>query len=199
LKGNWEWWKALLSLLGTLLSVATPFVFRYGRRAWKRGKELIDKIDTLHAQVLPNGGKSLDDKITKQGEKLNAMAELVTLTARRQRLMMKQSNALLFEADGKGDWLLVSYKLAELCGLPPNEMHGRGWLRVVAEADRERVWAAWSRAVREDIPYAQTFQLAHYLTEATMRVHAKAEVLRTDEGAVLRYQGEIEILPTTGE
>lgn len=186
---NIEWGKLVLATLGT----ASPFVFKYTRKAYRRVVDVLAKLDTVHAQVEPNGGRSMNDEQKRQGAKIDTLGDSVLLIARRQRQMVKNADALQFEADAFGNWLLVTYKLAELCGLQPSDLHRRGWLEAVVEEDRDRVWMAWMKATREDLPFSSTFTLEHQDTRARVKVHARAEAWRNDAGAVLRYHGELEL------
>ncbi len=72
---------------------------------------------------------------------------------RRYHAMAEVSPVGIFRTDPHGECLYVNRRWCEIAGIGPDEARGDGWARGLHPEDRERVFAEWGRAVREDRPF----------------------------------------------
>ncbi len=71
-----------------------------------------------------------------------------------QAALLERCPAALFQTDGRGDWVYVNEAWCRLTGLDVRQSLGRGWMKGLEAADKERVLSQWYGAVRRGAPFS---------------------------------------------
>lgn len=117
-------------------------------------------LGTIRAQVMPNGGSSLSDKVHQTLEVSQSTARNVTVLAATVRAHHDaDANVAKFEADSNGLFTWVSKSFLRWCNRSPEQMRGWGWSNCVADKDRDRVREEWEMAVNERREFQLRFEL----------------------------------------
>jgi PAS domain S-box-containing protein len=132
-------------------------------------KERIKMVETLkiiHAELTPNHGTSLKDKITNMQRELVVNTELtqentdmLKVLSARQQWILDMQKAPIFESDSEGYCTWVNDAYAELVGRDKDDILGNGWKNLIHEDDRYRVIAEWDRAVTEERSSQSTYRI----------------------------------------
>lgn len=181
---DWYWRPIVIALSIALLSWLL-------RGAWKRltalfvtvrkVDEALPKLVQMAAELQPNGGGSVRDKIDGIVRKLEFQA------AARRTLADVSTPIAFYECDAAGRCTYVSQRWTEITGLSNAEAEGFGWLGGIHRDDREAVEKEWKAAVEQK----REFDLAYRMVDRhgnETRVHGQARMFRDDAG---RYIGAL--------
>lgn len=113
-------------------------------------------VGTIKAQLQPNGGSSLSDKV-------NAIWERQGMTAAKMGMLLDESDALLWQSDLDGRQVWASRALVEITGRAPAELLGWGWTNVIHPDDRDRIRKCWIASLVEGRNFEEQcrFQTLH--------------------------------------
>jgi len=85
-------------------------------------------------------------------------AEALRASEQRYRTLAAVAPVGLFHTDAAGRSLYVNERWSEMTGLPREQARADGWVTALHPEDRDSVSAAWSRAVREDLPFRMEYR-----------------------------------------
>lgn len=162
-------------------------------RAYRLVKQALERIDKVYAELTPNGGGSIKDKI-------NQLSRDVTILRSGLSFSLALNPHCVFEADPTGSCTFANVALCELFGLPQTDMLGRGWLSVLDGSDvRERAWNTWTACVAKHLPYLDRYQVRNARTGERFWVRAHA-IPAGDPDSPLHYYGTVEreLVPLEG-
>ncbi len=174
---NLEFWAAIIT---AIIGVLFPILFKNVRSqlvrpfayVWeslklphKHGK-LIDgiastlvrlesKTDTLVHQVTTNGGTSLFDAV-------NMLLLQSFIESQSRRKLMAAYGFAFWESDKNGLCVYASPALAEIIGLPQEDVIGDGWMTNLKPDHKDEVIEAWSVAVEKKIRFVYDYTFVHY-------------------------------------
>lgn len=154
-----------------VLVVALPameWLRRKTVRAYRLIKQALERIDKVYAELTPNGGGSIKDKIDR-------LTRDVAILRGGLSFSLALNPHSIFEADPEGECTFANVALCEMFGLPQAEMLGRGWLSVLeGSAAREKAWDTWASCVEKRIPYLDRYQIRNARTGEKFWVRAHA-------------------------
>ena len=151
-------WKSIYLILQIVVAASTAItvLYKFGGFFYKKILEEYEyfrkmhrMIDTIYAEVTPNHGSSIKDKINKIHEKLSENTRVTERILYRQRWLLDNRDEPIFESDGNGEYTWVNKKYCVLTGYTMEEFCKNGWYNVVHEKDRERVTAEWTAAIKD--------------------------------------------------
>lgn len=200
-KETLDWIIALASVLGIAFAV-----WRAMRRISKKLNALMDRLDltaaavlgnedrpglvevteaqnrlleSLRREVLPNGGSSMNDRIS------------LLLGEVRSRLDSDQATAY-FAADKHGDIIWVSRSYLRWFSARMEEVMGRRWLGLIHPIDRERVAEEWAFAIKDG---RQARGTARYQDGqgGYIAVYAESQPIYGSTGMVIGHHGWIRV------
>lgn len=155
-------------------------------------RKVLKNLSDVRAELKPNGGGSLRDRvekmITKQRE-LNASIEGT------KRAAFDLLPAPVFEAEPTGECRFVNLEYCDRLGITRDQALGHGWIAFVHGDDRERVRQTWDEAVRDSRPFADGYRMRNRQTNAIVPVDCRAVPVRGADGAVLSYVGFLKPKP----
>lgn len=120
-------------------------------------------LGTIRAQVMPNGGSSLNDKMTRALGMCERTEHAVTLLSATVRAHYDGDPVVAkFEANMAGGFTWASRSLLRWCNTGLEQMVGMGWTNCIAEHDRDRVRDEWESAVAERREFHLRFALRNH-------------------------------------
>jgi PAS domain S-box-containing protein len=142
-------------------------------------------------EVLPNGGSSLRDAVSRvENASVEHGAYLRVLAGTMRANLDSDPVRALFETDAHGANLWVNKTYLRWVNRSAAEMQGWGWLAAIADRDRVRVRTEWESAVEE----RRQFNCRYFLRDsAGVEVEVECSATPIPEGgdAVERYVGVI--------
>lgn len=129
-----------------------------------RGRKAIrQQLNRLYTELMPNGGKSLNDAVRRTEAKLDAGL----------RFSATLQDIPTWEADAAGKCVWASPALCQLFGLSQSDMLHSGWLDAIAtQEEREKISREWATALKHQIPFSAVYTIhnrstgEHYLVES---------------------------------
>jgi PAS domain S-box-containing protein len=169
--------------------------FRNNRETFRnleieQNKELMKQIKDIKDEVKPNGGLSLNDKVTDIGK------HLVTIDAQLVDLKIGQRNSLdlmdiaYWESDSQGRVTYVSVAMCEILGCTQIDILDSSWMGLIDHQDRERVIKEWADSVK----YASEFNCTYNYKRPDgyfQKVQAIAIHHKNEKGVVEHTKGKI--------
>lgn len=180
-------WGALVAICATALGAVSAFHYNVVRPALRTFRQLNDLVPTVHklaAELSPNGGLSIKDRITNID---NAVRQLKF----HDRLEHDRSENAIFECDAAGQCCYANAAFASLFGMDREELLGRGWLAAVNPEARLDQWELWIGAVENKIPYGAVYEIQNRVTRKKFIVKATAHAILGGNGEPIRYFGTI--------
>lgn len=142
------------------------------------------KVDTIYAELKPNGGSSLRDAVDVLGAKVDVLSREYAAMSARQWAMVGAISQPTWESDAQGNCIRANQALLVMTGRSVDDLQGSGWENIVLPADRERVWAEW----RDAVARARTFESEYTVINPTMR---KAFVVSAVANPFFSVTGEV--------
>jgi len=177
-------WPPVLMLLALSVITAVSLHFLITRRA----RRLVAATQQLAGgdwgyRVEAEG----KDEFARIGASFNSMVEQLVRShhdlAERKRhfeTLAETTPVGILRTDGEGAVLYVNDRISRLCGVPPDQLLGRGWLAAIHPDDRRRMEAAWRSTVRRGAPSRGEFRMRRPTGE-TVWVEAQATPERTEQ------------------
>lgn len=138
-----------------------------------------EDIAEVRKQVFPNGGGSMNDKLTKVLQTANRTEHQVTVLHATVRAHQDADlDHARFEADASGLFGWVSHAFLRWCNRGIDQVMGHGWINCVAMADRERVRAEWNDAIEQAREFSSRFRM-RAVTGEEFEVEAYAKPIWT--------------------
>ncbi|HEX9427412.1 MAG TPA: response regulator, partial [Candidatus Polarisedimenticolia bacterium] len=109
----------------------------------------------------------------------------------RFRTLSESAPVGIFKTGADGNCHYVNARWQELTGLTMEEARGLAWSRMLHEDDRSVVLTSWARSAGVGGEYEQEFRIRTPHGEVKW-VHARAEAIRSGEGAVTEHVGTLE-------
>lgn len=122
-------------------------------------EEMQLKIEKIFAEVTPNHGTSIKDKINKTCEQLAKNNELTEKIFYRQRWMLDHQDIAIFESDAEGNCVWANNAYLSLVKRDLSFVLGNGWKNIIDENDRERVIHNWQAAIKDGISAEDSYNI----------------------------------------
>lgn len=123
-------------------------------------QDILGKVDGVHHQVFPNGGKSMNDRLLQtlhSAERTEAGVHLLRQTVRAHQDADLTQARFETRQDGSIEW--VSHALLRWCGRGIEQLRGWNWLNFVHQEDRDRVREEIETAVLHGSEWVSTFKM----------------------------------------
>lgn len=108
-------------------------------------------IGEIKDNIVPNGGRSLSDKVDQLHKR---QEEQMALVESYFSIMMNRDDEALFRADGKGNWIFCNNKASDIFGMYHRDLLGRGYEIAIGNNRAERLdfEKAWSDYINDGSP-----------------------------------------------
>lgn len=164
-----EWIKITISLGGLIVSAGLLRWANSRYKHWKKNKQqastlimqshatMMKEISAIKHEVQPNGGHSLNDKITQMADRFTGLENSIS----HLQVSMKNSRDIMeiasWESDENGRVTYVSLALCEMLGAGKESLIDNSWTGLLIPEDRARIYERWI----ESVETASTFN-EHY-------------------------------------
>lgn len=146
------------------------------------------KLDTIIAELRPNGGSSIKDQINRL-ESSNIVS-----WSQKQLLLDIHPNGI-FTTDKDGNCTFANRTYLDMIGGTMEDFRGNNWIKIVAPEDRNKVQEEWYDSVKENRDFDLEYSLIHLQNGSRIKVRGKGVPIRHPNGNVLGYNGIITFLP----
>lgn len=184
-----------LSNLGKLLKEAFVNMYLYVKnRKMKNEKvELMvnsfeciqQKLDSLVAELRPNGGKSLRDLVEKINENTTYNREYVRAT-------LDNDIQMIYETDPKGEYVWVNDTYGRYTGKQEHDLLGYGWMSTIPSDERHRVRTEWESCIEEHRDFSLEYEVVSAVGDK-LKVLSTARPIKIT-GNIKGYYGTIKII-----
>lgn len=159
-------------------------------------KPYLDKFNAVAAQVLPNGGSSITDKINIiEGQTRSTQRAVETLAAK-QKATIYLNDVPMFETDANGNCTFVNKAYQDITGLPFQSCLGEGWQHALHPDDFDRVVDGWARCMATGTEFIMDFRWVQSQTGMIYYVTCRATITRDLSKNPFGAVGAIEIKHT---
>lgn len=194
--------KLVLEITSILITIG---ILRWAQKKyahWKKGrdavavantamfKEFSNKLESIVKEVKPNGGLSMNDKVTEIGKHLDTIdTQLVDLKIG-QRNNLDLMDIAYWESDGEGRVTYVSVAMCEILGCTQIDILDSSWMGSIDLQDRDRVIKEWTESVK----YASEFNCTYNYRRPDgflQKVQSMAIHHKNSQGRVEHTKGKI--------
>lgn len=159
------------------------------RHKYKYIEDVHQKVEKIFLEVTPNHGSSIKDKVNSMQNEIRKIGEQSELILYRQRWILNNQKAAIFETDKDGKYTWVNMSYLSLVQREIDYVIGNGWKNVVAQEDRDRVIHNWQRCVEDGTNYEDTFLLTN---SKGYKVKVFCAACKTENSG---YIGALEVMP----
>lgn len=152
--------------------------------------ELCEQLLIIKKEVMPNGGSSMNDNVTRIANHLNTIDVSIVDIKRVQRNNREIMGLASWESDNIGRVTYVSIALCDLVGHPSSELMDDSWVGFIIPEDRKRVIDEW----RESVERASEFNSIYTYKKADgslQKVKGVAIHNKNSEGKVISSLGRL--------
>ena len=152
-----------LSNLGKLLKDSVVNVHNYVKNRKMKNEKvemmvnsfecIQQKLDSLVAELRPNGGKSLRDLVEKINENTTYNREYVRAT-------LDNDIQMIYETDSKGEYVWINDTYSRYTGKQEHDLLGYGWLNTIPSDQRQKVRDEWESCIEEHRDYSLEYEIA---------------------------------------
>jgi PAS domain S-box-containing protein len=162
----------------------------YRKLQTEKDKQLMLEIKSIKDEVKPNGGISLNDKVTDIAKHLIVIdGQLVDLKIG-QRNSLDLMDIAYWESDNSGRVTYVSVAMCEIIGCTQIDILDSSWMGLIDSVDRDRVSKEWGESVK----YASEFNCTYNYKRPDgtfQKVQAIAIHHKNNSGRVEHTKGKI--------
>lgn len=113
---------------------------------------ILDGLDAIKYQLVPNGGGSLRDAI----DRIEARQ---IIHEQRHKLIHMDSPFAIFETDADGNSIHVNRTYCRWTGRSAEELQGNGWFNVLAPESRSAVFNEWASAMEQSREFSMEYSI----------------------------------------
>lgn len=162
----------IISILTAIIAFFS-FLFNFLKKIIVKIKERIARIEEIHSKVekifeeiTPNHGSSIKDKINSLDQRMNKVDENLIINNKltekifyRQRWILDNQSAAVFESDISGKCIWANVHYLKLVQRDLAFVLGNGWKNIIHPDDRERVIHNWDLCVQDGINVEDTYRV----------------------------------------
>jgi len=131
-----------------------------------RVSTIMDNLEKIKHQLMPNGGSSMRDAIDR-------IEARMIIAEQRQKLLTMDSPFAVFETDANGNCIHVNRTYCRWTGRTTEELEGKGWLNALHPDHRQLVFSEWTTAVTQLREFSMDYKL-QAVDGARFDVHCSA-------------------------
>jgi PAS domain S-box-containing protein len=119
--------------------------------AAQKVRQLFDDVDAIKAQLQPNGGESLRDRVEH-------IAERVDRHEAYNELIINGFERPVINWDPNGQCVKINRAYRELTGFDQDDLRGMNWVNVIHPEDRDDVMNEWRHTLRDQREFSMQFR-----------------------------------------
>lgn len=156
-----------------------------GYLMFKKMQKMFETVERIDKEFSPNSGTSMKDT-------LNRIEARQMKSEQRQKVLLLDSDDLVYETDPKGETTWVNRTYTKTVDRGMDELKGKGWIVCIHPEDKEKVLEEWESCVDQSRDFDMNFKMISRNGE--IMVNSKAHPLIDDLGRVIGYLGQTVIL-----
>jgi PAS domain-containing protein len=156
---------AVVTFVGFLSKYLRKIIIKIRERN-ARVEEIHNKVEKIFEEITPNHGSSIKDKINSLDKRMDKVDENLVLNNKltekifyRQRWILDNQAAAVFESDVNGKCIWANVHYLKLVQRDMAFILGNGWKNIIHPDDRERVIINWDRCVEDGIDAEDTYRI----------------------------------------
>ena len=156
---------AIVAFLGFLSKYLRKIILKIRERN-ARVEEIHTKVEKIFEEITPNHGSSIKDKINSLDKRMDKVDENLIINNKltekifyRQRWILDNQSAAVFESDTKGKCIWANVNYLKLVQRDMGFILGNGWKNIIHPDDRERVIRNWELCVKDGIDSEDTYRI----------------------------------------
>ena len=149
--------------------------------------QLISDMAEVKEKILPNGGKSLDDKAERIEKKLD-------LSLGRQSGIIHEIMTAMWEADSRGKIINVNRKWMQLTGLSLEEARGHESRKIIHKEDLNYVLERERIFIECGFEFEAKLRMVNYDTGKVFGVQSTATKILDRDGDIISIIGAINVI-----
>lgn len=194
----------ILTILNVVLAVAAIAgmlfsIFKYVIPAWIRIGNSLKKIDTIDAELRPNGGSSLRDRVDGLVIKVSEVADGLELADARAWAIVSTAKNPTWESNDIGECVRANSAYLELVGRSRDDIAINGWENIIHKDDQMRVWREWNDAVKQRRTFESSYRIINHVSNAVFTVDGKGTPIINRSGKVCGWIGTYNNVVKTDE
>lgn len=148
--------------------------------------DLSKKLDEIGAQLRPNGGSSLADRV-------NEIKIMISQEHDATRSIISLTGSAFWESNAKGECIFASRPLADMMGVSQQDVLGNGWLSAVHSEDVSRLTEEWELAIEQKRRFSSIYRFVLKNSDVN-KVRGTAVPMTDPSGVVFRWIGVFELI-----
>lgn len=145
-------------------------------------RNTITTVDWLKKELQPNGGSTIKDSINRIDKEVKDVKHLISYSCAKQGVFFdflgySEDGLGLFESNELGECIYASPKYYEITGCTEVDVKGNGWVNLIDESDRDRVFTEWQHCIAQKRPFILDYDIIHKKTHEIIRVNCYAKPL----------------------
>lgn len=192
LKENAGWFFPALTVVGGIAIGVGRWTWAHLKAAYRACAGLVEAVHAIKKEVLPNGGSSISDRVSKTDATLSAMSKRGARVAATVETLADSSKWPMFRTDERGGCTWINEAFFALTGRTMDQMRGMNGLLVVVEEDRGRVTEEWESAVELERDFELDYRIYGNGNRSHITVRCHAQVFRDEAtGKFLGHVGRV--------
>jgi PAS domain-containing protein len=152
---------------------------------------LLTDVKMIKDQVLPNGGQSLNDKVTHLGDKALLIDQNIKIVKARQKFMIKVSETPTFWCDIYGNVVYANNSLINLFGADSeDQLKGHAMMDFIDYSDHGRILSRWNDAMKNNTEAEIEYTVINGKTKERYPVRSRT-VFEREGGDILTICGTV--------
>lgn len=158
-----------------------------------QGDRIIKVLDKIQSELLPNGGKTLRDSLTRIEKSISTIEEDSKLSKEKFASFFEITDSGLWESDKTGLFVRCNRAMCAIIGLSSERMAGFGWLLAIKENERDHVQEEWKSSVESRREFSMQFHIEKE-NGTVFKILAVAIPIKSASGEVSGYLGKCRVL-----
>ena len=175
------------ALVAFIAGCATLYkvVLKPGYKMFKKMQKLFETVEKIDKEFSPNGGGSMKDT-------LNRIEARQMKSEQRQKVLLLDSDDLIYETDANGETTWVNRTYTKLVNKGIDELRGNGWISCIHPEDQDEVMEEWKTCFKQSRDFDMNFRML--ANDRVLNVNSKAHPLVDDKSRVIGYLGQTIII-----
>lgn len=153
---------------------------------------LTEAVNDIRAQLKPNGGQSLFDRVNESAKSLSLLSEeIARIKGNQWNFAETAVDKPVWESDGNGLFIKVNHQFLNLVERDSSDVLGTGWHNIIDPVDRERIIEERADSVK----YGRTFEGSFIVRSKSGKrfaVKAVSKPVFNIAGKVIAYFGRFD-------
>jgi len=121
-------------------------------------KGVIETVNIIKKQVMPNGGGSITDSLKRIETKFDEVDAKFDSIEENNRIFYNMQGIPFWVSDAAGLTTYVSPNLCKMIERSESELLGNQWISCLIKSDEHRISSEWKRSISEQRPFDEVYK-----------------------------------------